>query len=268
MMHRKIGFIGTGNMARAMISGIMKSGYARPDEVIASNRTDAKLLDLQEQFGIEIAGDNRTVAQKSDIIFLSATPDVYPLIIEEIRDVIDEDSIVILIAAGQTIAENESRIGRPVKMVKAMPNTPVDVRAGMISVSINELVTETDMLEIRALFECFGKVEFIDESQMDIASAVGGSSPAFGYVFIEALADSAVLYGMPRQKAYTIAAQALLGAAKMVLETDEHPGKLKDNVCSPGGTTIQSIAALEENGFRSAIMQAVKDNMKKMESYS
>ncbi|WP_010649911.1 pyrroline-5-carboxylate reductase [Oceanobacillus massiliensis] len=264
-MKRKIGFIGSGNMAKAMIGGIIKSGYAVPEDVYASNRTKLKLIDLEENYGIQTAEDNRTVAQESDIVFLSATPDVYPAIIEEIRDYIQDETIVILIAAGQTIAQNEERFEKKVKMIKAMPNTPVDVGEGMTSISLNSFVTEDDKREITELFECFGRAEIIDESLMNIASAVGGSSPAFGYMFIEALADGAVLHGMPRDKAYKIAAQALLGSAKMVLETGVHPGQLKDEVCSPGGTTIESVASLEMSGFRTAVIQAVKDNMKKME---
>ncbi|RDW18023.1 pyrroline-5-carboxylate reductase [Oceanobacillus chungangensis] len=262
-MKRNIGFIGTGNMAKAIIGGIIKSGYTQAHDVYASNRSTAKLIDIKEEYGINIYEDNFSVAENCDIVFLSVTPDVYPDVIEEIRDGIREDAIVIHIAAGQTIAQSEKHFQRSIKIAKAMPNTPVTVGEGMTSISFNRFVTDEEKEEIRALFESFGKVEFIDESLMNIASAVGGSSPAFVYLFIEALADAAVLHGMPRNNAYKIAAQSVLGSAKMVLESEEHPGKLKDDVCSPGGTTIESIASLEENGFRSAIIEAVKANMGK-----
>ncbi|MFS0672069.1 pyrroline-5-carboxylate reductase [Ornithinibacillus sp. 179-J 7C1 HS] len=263
-MKRKIGFIGSGNMAEAIIGGILTSEFASPENIYASNRTMPKLLDLKVTYGINIAEDNKEVADRCDIVFLSVTPDKYPFIIEEIKDVVKKDTIIILIAAGQTILQNEERFNKKVKMVKAMPNTPVLVGEGLTTISFNELVTPEEQDEVKKLFESFGKAEIIDEKLMDTASAVGGSSPAFGYMFIEALADAAVVNGMPRDKAYRIAAQALIGSAKMVLETGEHPGKLKDDVCSPGGTTIESVATLEEYGFRSAIIKAVQANINKM----
>ncbi|RKQ37424.1 pyrroline-5-carboxylate reductase [Oceanobacillus halophilus] len=263
-MKSKIGFIGCGNMAKAIIGGIVTSGYTNPENVYASNRSMEKLIDVQQHYEIHIAENNKSVAQNCDIVFLSVTPDMYPSVIDEIKDDLWEDAIVILIAAGQTLAQNEERFQRKIKLVKAMPNTPVEVGEGMTSISLNQFVTEEEKEEIRGLFSSFGRVEIIDENTMDIASAVGGSSPAFGFLYIEALADAAVLYGMPREKAYTIAAQSLLGSAKMVLETGEHPGKLKDDVCSPGGTTIQSVAALENSGFRSAVIKAVRANMEKL----
>lgn len=263
-MQRKIGFIGSGNMAEAIIGGLVKSELTEPTNIYASNRTMPKLLDLQVTYGINIAEDNKDVARKSDIVFLSVTPDKYPTIIDEIKDIVTEDTIIVLIAAGQSITQNEQRFNRKVKMVKAMPNTPVLVGEGLTAISFNNLVTDDEKEEIRRLFESFGKAEFIDESLMDTASAVGGSSPAFVYMFIEALADAAVVNGMPRDNAYRISAQAVLGAAKMVLDTGLHPGKLKDDVCSPGGTTIQSVASLEESGFRSAVLKAVQANVDKM----
>lgn len=168
-----------------------------------------------------------------------------------------------MIAAGQTIEQNEKRFGRSMKMAKAMPNTPVLVSEGMTAVSINQLITEEEKTEIKAIFESFGKVEFVDEKLMDVVSAVSGSSPAYAYMFIEALADGAVLHGLPRQQAYVFASQAVLGAAKMVLETGVHPGELKDHVCSPGGSTIEAVASLEESGLRSAVINAVNASVNK-----
>ncbi len=261
---RKIGFIGSGNMAEAIIGGIVNSEYVRPENIYASNRTMPKLLDLKVTYGINIAEDNQDVVRNCNVVFLSVTPDQYPTVINEIKDIVSEDNIIVLIAAGQTIAQNEKQFNRSVKIVKAMPNTPVLVGEGLTTISFNELVTIEEQALIKNLFESFGRAEVIDESLMDTASAVGGSSPAFGYMFIEALADAAVRNGMPREKAYRIAAQALLGSAKMVLETGEHPAKLKDDVCSPGGTTIESVASLEDSGFRAAVINAVQENINKM----
>lgn len=264
LMHKKIGFIGCGNMAKAIIGGIVSSGFADPDHVLASNRSIPKLIEMKETYHIKITQDNKMVAIQSNILFLSVTPDAFSTIIEEIRDDINNDTVVVSIAAGLTISDVEGIFGKNLKIVKAMPNTPVLVGGGMTAISVNEFVTDEEKLEIKSLFESFGKAEFIEESVMDIASAVGGSSPAFVYMFIEALADSAVMYGMPRELAYTVSAQAVLGSAKMVLDTGIHPGILKDEVCSPGGTTIQSVVSLEKDGFRAAIMNAVKANLDKM----
>ncbi|SHG28585.1 pyrroline-5-carboxylate reductase [Ornithinibacillus halophilus] len=264
-MNRKIGFIGSGNMAVAIIGGIINSGFASPDEVYSSNRTMPKLMDVKVNYGIQIADNNKEIAETCDVVFLSVKPDTYESVIEEIHDSLNPNAIVVLIAAGQTIAENEARLPNEMKVIKAMPNTPALVGEGLTSISINDYITDQDKMYIKELFESIGEVEFIDEELMDVASAIGGSSPAFVYMYIEALADAAVLKGMPRDQAYKIAAQATLGAAKMVAVTDEHPGKLKDDVCSPGGSTIQSVASLEEHGFRNAIIQAVKSNVKKLE---
>ncbi len=262
-MRKKIGFIGCGNIAKAMIAGIVEANYIPADQIYASNRSLRNLKEIKEKYDIHITRDNRQIANTCDIIFLTTTSDSYDPVIEEIKDCIKDDAIVILVAVGETIAKNEKRFDKPVKMVKAMPNTPAQVGEGITGVAVNSLITEEDKQEICTLFESFGKVEFVDESLMDIITAVGGSSPAFTYVFIEALADGAVMHGMSRKLAYTFAAQAVLGAAKMVLETGLHPGALKDSVCSPGGTTIESIARLEEKGLRSAVIDAIRVNMEK-----
>ncbi|MUK88030.1 pyrroline-5-carboxylate reductase [Ornithinibacillus sp. L9] len=264
-MDRKIGFIGSGKMAEAIIGGIIDSEFVDPENVFASNRTMPKLLNLKATYGIQIAENNVDVAKKCDIVFLAITPDKYASVIYEIKDVIQEDAIVVLIAVGQSIAQNEERFSKNTKVVKAMPNTPVLVGEGLTSIRFNSFVTDEEKEEIKALFESFGKAEVMDESLMDAASAVGGSSPAFVYMYMEALADAAVLHGMPREQAYRIAAQSVLGSAKMMLETGLHPGKLKDDVCSPGGSTIQSVASLEESGFRSAVIKAVQANVSKLE---
>lgn len=165
--------------------------------------------------------------------------------------------MLVSIAAGVTIAQMEEIIGAH-KIVRVMPNTPALVGEGMSSISPNGQVTEAEANEVKQLFESLGKAEQVPESMIDAVIGVSGSSPAYTYLFIEALADGAVAEGMPRPMAYEFAAQAVLGAAKMVLETKEHPGVLKDRVSSPGGTTIQAVKTLEENGFRAAVIKAVQ----------
>ena len=267
-MDKKIGFIGCGNMATTMIRGIVKSGLITPDNIYASNPSMSNLEEITNAHAINITQDNQIVAEKCDIVFLSVQPHLYSTVIAEIKEVVKTDVIIVLIAAGQTLAQNLERFGRNIKMVKAMPNTPSLVGEGMTAVSINHFITQQESQEIRALLESFGRVEFIQEDLMDAASAVGGSSPAFVYLFIEALADSGVMHGMSRKQAYTFAAQSVLGAAKMVLETDIHPGELKDMVCSPGGTTIEGIASLEENGLRSSVIKAVNHCVEKTKKIS
>lgn len=257
MMDRKIGFIGCGNMAKAIIGGILQSGYTSPENIHASNRSYDNLEEMHQKYGIIVSQNNLDIARQCEILFLAVKPVKYSLVIEEIKEVVQDNALIIMIAAGQTIEQNEQRFGRKMKMVRTMPNTPSLVGEGMTAVSTNELVTTEEKQEIQAIFECFGKVEFIDEQLMDTASGVSGASPAYAYMFIEALADGAVLQGMPRKQAYRFAAQALLGAAKMVLETDLHPGELKDQVCSPGGATIEAVASLEKSGFRSSVIQAL-----------
>lgn len=257
-MNKKIGFIGCGNMAEAIISGILRANLVLPEQIIASNPTETKLKRMEERYAIQTTTDNTLPARDCNILFLSVKPIYYAAVIEEIRSFISFDCVVVMIAAGQTLARNSQRFGKPVKLVRAMPNTPALAGEGMTAISINPSVTEEEKSEIFAIFSSFGKAEFVDEALMDAVTGVSGSSPAYAYLFIEALADGAVVQGMPRKQAYTFAAQAVLGAAKMVLQTGEHPGVLKDNVCSPGGTTIAAVASLEEDGFRAAVMHAVK----------
>ncbi|RBP65940.1 pyrroline-5-carboxylate reductase [Alkalibaculum bacchi] len=256
-MNKKIGFIGCGNMARAMISGIVHSKFIEPSTIYASNSSSGKLNQIRDDFCICTTDDNLKIAKECDVVVLSVKPHLYGKVIDQIKDFIKEEAIVVMIAAGQKIEDNEKRFNRKIKLVRAMPNTPALVNEGMTAISVNTLVTDEDKRFIQSMFECFGKIEFVEERLMDAVTGVSGSSPAYTYMFIEALADGAVLHGMPRKQAYTFAAQAVLGAAKMILETGTHPGALKDAVSSPGGTTIEAVASLEKSGFRSAVIEAV-----------
>lgn len=262
-MNRTVGFIGCGNIAKSIIGGMMRANFIKPEQIIVSNRSLPSLQEVEQTYGILTTTNNLEVARKADFLFLTTTSNMYGPVLEEIRDELKENAILILIAVGETIEKNERRLNRPMKVIKAMPNTPALVGEGITGVAINSFVTPGDQEEIKALFESFGRVEFVNESIMDVVTAVGGSSPAFSYMFIEALADGAVMHGMSRKQAYVFAAQAVLGAAKMLLETEAHPGTLKDNVCSPGGTTIESVARLEEMGLRSAVIEAIKVNIEK-----
>ena len=185
-------------------------------------------------------------------------PAAHNQVLDEIKNHVKENVVIITMAAGITTEQIEKEIGRTVKIVRTMPNTPALVGEGMTAMSINGAMTETEVVEVRRLLNSFGKTEIIKEELMDAVPAISGSSPAYTYMFIEALADGGVRDGLPREQAYRMAAQALLGAAKMVLDTGKHPAALKDDVCTPGGSTIRAVAALEENQFRAAFLQAMK----------
>lgn len=256
MTNRRIGFIGCGNMGCAMLDGILSSGLYPPDQITASAHTKATLHRLRETYGIHVTPDNAEVVKHSDIVILAVKPSLYEAIISAIRDVADGKTLFISIAAGVSHARLNDYFGRPVKIVRAMPNTPAQVLSAMSALTPNEYVTKEDLETVLSIFESFGRAELVPESLMDAVVGVSGSSPAYVYLFLEAMADAAVLDGMPRAQAYTFAAQAVYGAAKMVLETGKHPGELKDAVCSPGGTTIAAVARLEEMGLRNAVIQA------------
>lgn len=262
-MEGNIGFIGCGKMAQAMIQGMLTSGTVSAKQIIVSAKTEETLKRVQEDFRIQTTSDNGEVAAHADILFLAVKPDVYSEVINEIKADLKEDAIVVTIAAGISLDFIKKAFGRSVKTVRSMPNTPSLVGAGMSALCASESVTAEEMSGVIRLFESFGKAEVINEGLMDAIPAVSGSSPAYVYMFIEALADGAVMQGIPRQQAYKLAAQAVLGAAKMVLETGQHPGELKDNVCTPGGATIQAISELEKQGFRSSVIAAMESCTRK-----
>ena len=267
-MSKKLGFIGNGNMGRAMMGGIINADVFAPENIIVSDIHEEGLKAVKKEYGVNTSLDNKDVAKFSDIIILSVKPNLYPLIISGIKDDVKEDVIIVTIAAGRKIEDTEKEFGRKIKVVRVMPNTPALVGEGMSATCPSEAVTREELKEIIDIFESFGKAEVVAENLMDAVTSVSGSSPAYVYIFIEAMADAAVLDGIPRDKAYTMAAQAVLGSAKMVLETGMHPGALKDMVSSPGGTTIEAVATLEEKGFRNAVISAMRACTKKSKEMS
>lgn len=261
-MEKVIGFIGYGKMAQAMVKGLIKSGTFQKGNIIGSKR-NISIEGKSEKCEIYLSDDNKEIARKSDFIVLATKPNTYALILEEIRDAIKADAIIISIGAGISSQFLKDNLPQGTKYIKTMPNTPAMVGEGMTALSTNETLKKEDVEDIEDIFSSFGKTEIVDESLMDGFTALCGSSPAYIYMLIEAMADGGVLVGIPRDKAYTMAAQAVLGSAKMVLETGLKPSELKDNVASPGGTTIEAIASLEEGGFRSAIIKAMSACAKK-----
>ena len=254
----KLGFIGTGNMAGAIMGGIIQKQIFRPEEIIGSDVSEKGRERVREQYGIAVTAENREVAEKAEILILSVKPQFYPEVIAEIRECIKPEQLIITIAPGKTLEWLQEQFGRRVKLVRTMPNTPAMVGEGMTAVCCSEEVTEEELEKVMNILGAFGKAEIVPERLMDVVVSVSGSSPAYVFMFIEAMADAAVADGMPRAQAYAFAAQAVYGSAKMVLETGKHPGELKDMVCSPAGTTIEAVRVLEEKGMRSAVIEAMK----------
>lgn len=253
----KIGFIGCGNMASAMIGGILKKGIFTKEEIIVSNLTEEGSRRSKEKLGVMTTRENRQVAESAKIVVLAVKPQFYEEVLNEIKDVLTKEHILVGIAPGKTLSWLEEKCAQPLKIVRLMPNTPAQVGEGMTGVCFNERVSEEEKKEICVITDSFGCTEVIPERLMEGLSAVTGCSPAYVFMFLEAMADAAVHQGMPRKQAYRLAAQAVLGSAKMLLETEMHPGELKDMVCSPAGSTIEGVRMLEKNGFRSAVFEAL-----------
>ncbi len=254
----KLGFIGTGNMASAIMGGIIGKKMISAEEIIGADLFAPGREKVKEQFGIQVTEKNQEVVEKAEVIILSVKPQFYEDVINQIKDCVKKEQIIITIAPGKTIAWLAEKFGKEVKIVRTMPNTPALVGEGMTAMSPNEHMEKEETEYVKRLLESFGRVEVVPERLMDVVVSVSGSSPAYVFMMIEAMADAAVSGGMPRAQAYQFAAQAVYGSAKMVLETAKHPGELKDMVCSPAGTTIEAVRTLEEMGFRSSIIEAMK----------
>lgn len=257
-MNKKIGFIGCGNMGKAILGGILNSKVAKTEDIFVSTSTEKSLNTIKDNFGVNVYCNNSKVAEKADILILAVKPNMYKKVILEIKDVLDDNAIIVTIAAGVTIENVEEWFGRKLKITRTMPNTPAQVGEAMTAICFNEKMLEEDKQIIYGIFGSFGKYEELEEKYFHGFIAVAGSSPAYVFMFIEAMADAAVQMGIPRKKAYSFAAQSVLGSAKMVLDTEIHPGQLKDMVCSPGGTTIDAVIELENRGFRAAVASAMK----------
>lgn len=257
-MTKTIGFYGAGNMGRAMIQGLIRSKIYEPKNILVYDVYQPIVSKLSSELGVSVTNDSDDLAKNSDTIIFAVKPYVLPRLLKELAPNLKENQILISVAAGIDIATIESVLTSEYKVVRVMPNTPALVEEGMSAVAYNGNVTKDEQKLVLEIFCSFGKAQIVDENLINAVVGVSGSAPAYVYMFIEALADGAVLEGMPRQQAYEFAAQTVLGSAKMVLETNQHPGKLKDMVTSPGGTTIEAVKTLEEHGFRSAVINAVQ----------
>lgn len=257
-MKNSISIFGGGNMGRAIVEGLLRAKIYLPENIFVYDVNPATRQALQEVLHVQTPETPEAAVKAAQTLLFAVKPNILPELMRSIAPKITTKQIVISIAAGITLAQLEGFLSTKHKIVRVMPNTPALVGEGMSAVAPNANLSAAEKEKVMQIFMSFGKAEMLDEHLIDATVGVSGSSPAYVYMFIEALADGAVLEGMPRQMAYEFAAQAVLGSAKMVLETGEHPGTLKDQVTSPGGTTIAAVASLEAQGFRASVIEAVR----------
>ncbi|CAJ0993180.1 pyrroline-5-carboxylate reductase [Pantoea sp. Nvir] len=266
MLQKEVGFIGGGNMANAIIGGLVKSSYIAPKNIwVFDHKPEINQL-LVDKYGVNAVNNANALACKVDILFGTVKPNVILKVLKDLAHQLKKDVLVVSIAAGITLDSLTTVLGHNRKIMRVMTNIAVLVNEGMSSLTPNALVKQPEIDQIVAMFESFGKAAVVNESLIHSVVGVSGSAPAYVFILIEAMADAAVLGGMPRAQAYQFAAQSVKGSAQMILETCKHPGELKDIICSPGGTTIEAVKVLEEKCFRGAVIEAMMQCMAKSEA--
>ena len=258
-----IGFIGAGNMAEALIRGLVRGGHVPANRITASGPRRERLAQLALGYGIAITLDNRELARNAGLVVLSVKPQILDKVLREVGDQLQPGTLVISIAAGVDTEAIESAVADGVRVVRAMPNTPALVGAGATAISPGHHASAADLATAKALFDAVGISVVLDESHLDAVTGLSGSGPAYIFLILEALSDAGVKVGLSRRNAQLLAAQTVLGSAKMLLETDEHVGRLKDMVTSPGGTAIAGLHTLEEGGLRTTLINAVETATKR-----
>ncbi len=258
-----IGFVGAGNMAEALIRGLVRGGHVPAAGVTASAPRRERLDELVASYGIRVTTTNREVVQAANLVIFSVKPQILDKVLREVADQMSPGTLVISIAAGVDTEAIEAVLPDGVRVVRAMPNTPALVGAGATAISPGRHASEADLATARAVFDAVGITVTLDESHLDAVTGLSGSGPAYIFLILEALADAGVKMGLSRRNAQRLAAQTVMGSAKMLLETDEHPGRLKDMVTSPGGTAIAGLHTLEQGGLRTTLINAVETATKR-----
>lgn len=259
-MHDKtIGFVGAGNMAAALIRGLVSSKTVRPSQIYASDVRTERLMELTEQHGIVTTPENAKLAEACDVVVLAVKPQIIDKILPAIAGSLRPNALVVSIAAGVPIEAFESRLPEGTHVIRTMPNTAAMALAGATAISRGTHATDEDVRVAERLFEAVGRVVVLDESLLDAVTGLSGSGPAYVMLMIEALADGGVKVGLHRETALMLAAQTVYGSAKLLLDTGEHPGRLKDMVTSPGGTAIAGLHTLEAGGLRTTLINAVEN---------
>ncbi len=258
MKNKTLGFIGAGNMAAALVKGLLHAKVVPPEGIIVSDVKPERLAQLKEEHGIRTTQDNHELVRVSDVVVLSVKPQVIDKVLTLIGGDVKSTQLVISVAAGVPVSALESRLPEGTHVVRTMPNTPATVMAGATAIAPGTHATEEDLEVARALFTAVGRVVTLDESLLDAVTGLSGSGPAYIMLMIEAMADGGVKVGLHRDTALLLAAQTVYGSAKLLLETGEHPGRLKDMVTSPGGTAIAGLHTLESGGLRRTLIDAVE----------
>jgi pyrroline-5-carboxylate reductase len=257
-LQKRIAFIGAGSMTEALVTGLLTSQMAQPEDLTVTDILAGRRDHMRATYGVRVAANNPEAAAWAQILVLSVEPEDMDALLEEVRPRFSADVLVISVAAGYPLARLSVHLKPETRTVRAMPNTPSSILAGVTALTFSRNTTKSDQEAATAIFEAVGHVVVVDESSMDAVTGLSGSGPAYVYLIIEALADGGVRMGLPRQVSELLAAQTVLGSARMLLESGEHPGRLKDRVASPGGTTIAGIERLEEGRFRATLMSAVE----------
>jgi len=260
---RTIGFLGAGNMAEALIRGLVRGGHVPAAQVIASGPRRERLDELHAAYAIEVTTDNVDLARRADILVLSVKPQILPSVVLEVAGELRPTTLIVSVAAGVDTTAIEALLPAGSRVVRTMPNTPALVGAAATAISAGRTATPEDMALAKFMFDAVGLSVVLDESQLDAVTGLSGSGPAYIFLILEALADAGVKVGLSRRNAQRLAAQTVMGSAKMLLETDEHPGQLKDNVTSPGGTAIAGLHTLEQGGLRTTLINAVETATKR-----
>lgn len=255
---KRIAFIGGGNMAEALVAGVLRKGLTTPEHVAVGDPQSSRRELLAVRFGVATGADNRLVARGADLLVLCVEPQVLDGVLRELAPIIEGLSLLISVAAGYPLSRIQTHLKQATRLVRAMPNTPSTIGEGVTALSFAAGSSSEDRQLAESLFDAVGKVVVVEERLMDAVTGLSGGGPAYVFAMVEALADGGVLMGLPRATAQLLAAQTLAGAARMVLEQAVHPGLLKDRVASPGGTTIAGLRRLEEGRLRAALMSAVE----------
>lgn len=258
----KLGIIGYGNMAKAILGGILEKRILDPKDIIVSSKTEESIIKAKEDYDVKVTLDNSLVAE-SDIVLLAVEPNKYSLVLKQIKDSLRDSSIIWTIAAGISLSEIDMILNEKHKVIRTMPNTPAKIGYGVTAVTPNSLVTKEELEYVNTLISSFSLVKIISEDLMESIVPVTGSSPAMIFMFIEAMAEEAISLGFSSKDSYDLACASIIGSAKMVLETKEHPASLRDKVCTPGGVTINMVKTLEKEGFKRSIIKAMDSCMNK-----
>jgi pyrroline-5-carboxylate reductase len=258
MENRKIGLVGTGNMASALIFGLLSSKTLRPEQIRGSDLRAEQLAELEQRYGIKTHTDNAELMAWANVLVLAVKPQVLDRVLDQVASAITSNTLVVSIAAGVPLCAIEARLPDGIRVLRAMPNTPAMALAGATGIAPGSHATAEDIQFTKALFDATGRSVVLDESLLDAVTGLSGSGPAYIMLIIDALADGGVKVGLPRETALLLAAQTVYGSAKLLLETGEHPGRLKDQVTSPGGTSIAGLHALEAGGLRHTLIDAVE----------